>query len=127
MENSNILQKDENRELPVPLIWRDTLKAIANSFVERNFPSSNIKEKLSAFDHKIIIINYGNIDDYPDKLGLLGDATWQTSIYIWDGDYWRVLLDLSDVDGNTTDLVLHLKVRENGNDFLFEPYLIYVP
>jgi len=121
------VEKNMYDERPIPTTWRRPLSQIANAFVEKNFPNVKIADYLGAWRENILSINYSNIDDYPDKLGTLHPNTWKTSICQWEDSYWTVLLDLSDVNGNTTDLVLHLKVTKNSKGYKFEPELIYVP
>lgn len=121
------VEKNMEDELPIPTLWKESLAKIANAFVERNFPNPKISHDLGEWDENILSINYGNIDDYPDKLGPLHTTTWETSIYQWEETYWSIMLDLSDVNGQTTDLVLHLRVKEYEGGFKFEPGLIYVP
>lgn len=121
------VEKNMEDELPIPTLWRESLTKIANAFVMRNFPNSQINPDLGDWRKNILPINYGNIDDYPDELGPLKSTTWETSIYLWEETHWVVLLDLSDINGKTTDLVLHLEVKEQGDGFKFEPGLIYVP
>ena len=121
------VKKDANTELPVPSEWRNVLEQIANAFVENNFPTEPLKSHLGQYRESIIAINQANIKNYPDEIGLLNSKSWDTSCYLWMEDSWDVLLDLSDENGETTDLVLHVTVKENADSFIFEPYLIYVP
>jgi len=68
-----------------------------------------------------------NIDSYPDTLGPLHEKSWESSIYIWDSPYWTVLVDLTDTNGQITDLVLHARIYETDSGYIIEPGLIYVP
>lgn len=124
----NVVLKDEERELPVPSIWRSALKQIVDSFVqERALPTlvdAIIVDPIASDEAKI---SRQNIQDYPDPIGPLAEFSWTTSIYIWMDGYWDVLVDLSTSDGETSDLVLHAKVRESDNQYIIKPGLIYVP
>lgn len=118
------IKKESNQELPIPTEWRSTLETIANAIVDGKSPEGSNIRKL---DPESIDVSLNNIHDYPDKLGSLTAAAWETSTYLWMGSYWEVLLDLSAHDGSTTDLALHLRVFENKDVFEFEPGLVYVP
>lgn len=48
-------------------------------------------------------------------------------MYLWMDGYWQVLVDLSNSDGETSDLVLHVQVFPDGKGYLFQPGLVYVP
>ncbi|WP_428407609.1 DUF7668 domain-containing protein [Hyphococcus sp.] len=126
--NQNVVLKDEERELPVPVIWRSALKQIVDSFVQESEPPTAVDaivvDPIASDEAKI---NRQNIKDYPDPIGPLAEHSWATSIYIWMDGYWDVLVDLSTSYGETSDLVLHAKVRESGNQYIIKPGLIYVP
>lgn len=126
MQNSTV-EKQSDAELPIPSVWRESLKEIVDSFVQDKFPPQNTFIPLGEFDNDIIEINRTNITKYPDKLGPLNPKSWESSIYLWMGGYWEVLVDLSDEFGNTTDLVFHANIKEKGAGFQISPYLIYVP
>ena len=99
----NFVIKDENLELPVPLMWRESLESLANSFVLNKFPLVDAQFKLAKYDTEIITLNFDNISDYPEKLGLLSERSWDTSIFQWVDGYWEVLIDLSNEKGEIDD------------------------
>lgn len=68
-----------------------------------------------------------NIYDYGAQLISLPDAAWQTSVCQWQDGHWVVLVDLFTEDEGASDLVLHVRVYENGSAFVFEVHLVYVP
>ena len=124
MPDEILIKKDAEHELPIPAIWRHELKKIADYFVQKN---AQLPKTVRSLEHDITKINRGNLDDYPDKIILLSEKTWETSIYLWHEHYWQVLLDLTAEGGESSDLVLHLRVYENDDGFEFEVGLIYVP
>ena len=65
--------------------------------------------------------------DYPDTIGRLTEITWVSSVCAWTGNSWEVLVDLSTSDGQVSDLVMHVEIRETGDCYIIEPGLIYVP
>jgi len=38
------------------------------------------------------------IEDYGEQLVPLPEETWETSIYLWQGNYWDVIIDLWTAD-----------------------------
>ncbi len=119
-----LVEKAQDKELPVPIEWRPTLKKIADHFVAGKVP---IGKSIKEIDSERVEYNHRNIRDYPESIGLLTDKTWESSVYIWSNPIWEILLDLSTVKGETSDLVLHLRVRELNGRYEFEPGLVYVP
>ena len=116
--------KDEARELPIPTGWRGSLKLIADAFVSGSKPAG---DGIREIDAKSAQINAANIAAYTEQLGHLRDNAWDTSVYIWMQGYWDALIDLSTIGGERSDLVLHVRVWEIGDQLEFEPGLIYVP
>lgn len=121
------IKKHEYLELPVPTLWRDAIKKLADSFV-LNEPYISTEEILvKSIDRETSEINSSNIKDYPDAIGPLRPVTWDSSIYMWMGNEWEILIDLSTAEGKTSDLVMHLKIKESVEGYIIEPGLIYVP
>ena len=121
------IEKNTDRELPVPTVWRAALTELADSFVLNGFNSSKSTFLSRAIDEDIIKINKSNIENYPDQIGMLIQKSWDTSVYVWTGKDWSVLVDLSTSDGKTSDLVMHTTVREVAGSYKIKAGLIYVP
>lgn len=121
------IEKDDERELPVPTAWRSALKQLADKAVLGTEIKDSSDIEIGKIDSKTALSHRYNVESYPDALGPLNDKSWETSIYIWESPYWAILIDLSDVNGETTDLVLHAKIFETRERFKIEPGLIYVP
>ena len=121
------VEKIEARELPVPTAWRTALKQLSDKATQGTKISALTDIEIGPIDNETKSIHRHNIDGYPDQLGPLSEISWDTSIYIWDSPYWRVLVDLSDENGDTTDLVFHVRVYETTNGYSIEPGLVYVP
>jgi hypothetical protein len=124
MKTMSETEKVEGKEQPVPTGWRLALKTIADAFAEGRIPTGEGIRSVTADTAKI---NFQNIEDYPDATGPPTDASWDSSICVWMGNQWDVLVDLSTVSGERSDLVLHAKVFEVGGGTEIEPGLIYVP
>ena len=121
------ITKQEDVELLVPTEWRASLKNLADFFTIKNPLTSETKISFGPIDKDTIKINRRNLKDYPDSIGQLTSKTWQTSIYTWTGSYWALLVDLINSKGETSDLVMHVKIREAGEHYIIEAGLIYVP
>ncbi len=119
--------KDATNELPIPSVWRIGLKRLADAFVLAQSIKADEYVSVAQIDVQTKDINSANIMAYPDALGPLAEKSWDTSICIWSEDHWKVLVDLSSADGETTDLVLHAIIREDNDRFVVESGLIYVP
>jgi hypothetical protein len=121
------IEKNEEDELPIPTVWREALKRLANALVfdTEYIPVSDILA--TSCNAKTKEIQAYNLETYPDAIGPLTDSTWENSIYRWDAGYWQVLLDLVTKEGEISDLVFHAKVRETESGYVIEPGLIYVP
>lgn len=120
--------KDEDLELPVPNVWRPTLKAIVDSLVRRDsrigvgLPSvtpasaDTTRQCLQAVD------DYGEVALIP-----LPEKAWETSVTRWFGDHWDCLVDLWTEEEGRSDLVLELDVWEDMPGYRFCIHLVYVP
>lgn len=122
-----MVEKDPDNERPIPMAWRTDLKIITDSFVNNATPTALSFVKLTPMDDDSLNISLANIRDYPDEIGLLSEKSWETSIHIWMGRYWDILLDLTDANGGVSDLVLDGKMYEDVEGYIFKPHLIYVP
>ena len=121
------ITKQEDIELSVPTEWREALKVLADFFAFSEPLFQGAKISVAPIDTETIKINRRNIEDYSDAIGPLTDKTWNTSICTWTGSDWAVLLDLTTAKGETSDLVLHCKIREAGNQYVIDAGLVYVP
>ncbi len=68
-----------------------------------------------------------SIADYGAHLVELPEACWASSVCQWMGGYWDVLVDLFTEEEGRSDLVLSLRVREGGGEYLFEVMSVHVP
>ena len=57
----------------------------------------------------------------------LPEETWDSSVCIWMGVRWDALIDLWTSSEGRSDLVLSLRVSEDGSGFKFDVYMVYVP
>ena len=122
-----MLQKDDG-EHPVPEPLRSTFRQIADAFIVGDFQLR---------DHRIAGVRpvdagtaegiASNISAYGDTLAPLNEETWNRSIYCWMDGYWQVLVDLSTSSELVSDLTLHAKLYETGDDLALAIEAVYVP
>ena len=122
-----MLQKDD-AEHPIPVLLHSTFRQIAESFVAGDFqlqghPIARVKPVTR--DTAAWIAD--NISAYGETLAPLRDETWERSVYRWIGGHWEVVVDLTTTAEPVSDLALHAKLYEAGDDFAVELYGVYVP
>lgn len=119
--------KDPNGERPVPSVWRPTFTAIVAAFVDGDFALSAPVAGVAPVSTQDAAFNADYVADYGEVLKPLPAETWETSVYIWQGGWWDVLVDLHTVGEGRSDLVLHTRVYESQGGYRFEDLRIYVP
>jgi predicted component of viral defense system (DUF524 family) len=115
--------KNEDSELPIPNTWRPIIKNIVNGIVEDDFNISGVDPIPEETRNQI----RDYIKSYGATLTDLSDETWSTSICIWMGNQWDVLIDLWTKEEGCSDLVLSLNVTEKEDGYRFNVYMVYVP
>lgn len=125
---SDFPTKNEETELPVPSIWRPVFEAIVACFVAGDWELRNAPSRVqrvlgdAALDLRESVAGYGDV-----SLVRLPPETWDSSVSMWTGAKWDVLVDLWTEQEGRSDLVLHAFVTEAGDDFDFEVHFVYVP
>ncbi|MEU4389759.1 hypothetical protein [Kribbella sp. NPDC023855] len=119
----------EEAQTPVPHAWRDTLGAIVDSFIRGDARIGQDLENVEPISEDRSNACRDNIAAYgPVTLVQLPEATWNTSVAMWQGDHWDCLVDLWTTEEDRSDLILHVDVTEDpATAFRFHPYLVYVP
>jgi hypothetical protein len=119
--------KDDSKERPVPSVWRPVFCEIVKAFVERDYRlragvpgvapvSADTAEQIEEY-----------IQVHGERLVELPDETWDTSVSIWMGNRWDVLVDLWTQREGRSDMVLSAQVSESAAGFAFDVYMVYVP
>jgi len=119
--------KDEDAERPIPTVWRDIIKDIVSAFVQKDYELKSKLDFVESISKSDAAYIENNIDAYGATLVALSDETWNSSVCIWMGDCWDVIVDLWTAEEGRSDLVLRLKVTESKSDFIFKIYMVYVP
>lgn len=119
--------KDEENELPVPTLWRRTFIEVVEAFKDGDFRLLRGVAGLRPISEMEADRIAGNIAAYGEKLISLPDGAWGTSVYLWMGDYWEVLIDLYTLGEGRSDLVLFVDVHEGSRGYCFEVTSVHVP
>jgi hypothetical protein len=124
-----VLPLKEDVETAVPHAWRETLGAIVDSLVQGDVRIGQGIKNVDPLPEDRSKGCHENVEDYGSvTLIRLPDATWESSVAMWQGNRWDCLVDLWTAEEGRSDLVLHLEVFEDPEtDFRFRPYLVYVP
>jgi hypothetical protein len=113
--------------LPVPSLWRQTIRDIVEAFREQDFVLARSVPNVRPVSRSEATRFAEYIEDYGDELAELPDETWETSVCERVADFWDVTVDLYTVNEGHSDMVLELRVRENGSGYVFEVRSVYVP
>ncbi|WP_046350055.1 DUF7668 domain-containing protein [Janthinobacterium sp. B9-8] len=127
MSNVVSVLKDKHGQQPVPSAWRNTFSEIVEAFKDKDFTLARgiaCVRPISVEDAEGIA---DNIQNYGALLISLPEEAWQTSVCQWQEGHWSVMVDLFTESEGASDLVLHVRVYENGSAFVFEVHLVYVP
>jgi hypothetical protein len=119
--------KDAEQERPVPPVWRPVLREVVEA-IRRGDPS------LASAVASVVPVAPETADqireyvtDYGELLVALPQASWKSSVALWMGNWWDVVIDLWTESEGRSDLVLHLRVFEHGTGYRFEVGQVYVP
>ena len=121
------VEKNEENELPIPHIWRPIFKEIINAFVKGDYNLSSEIKNVNPISNETAEQIKEYVEDYGEELVELPNETWNSSVYIYYGDYWNVLIDLYTKEEGLSDLVLNAEIRENNNEYSIDIQLVYVP
>ena len=116
--------KDGERESRVPSVWRATLSSIVDALVKGDEPQLPHVSFRTADTWGHI---KSNLQDYGAHLIGLPEESWDSSVCIWVGEFWEVVVDLYTEEEGRSDLVLQVHVRGDQNGFMYEVILVYVP
>ena len=119
--------RSDPTEHPVLSVWRPVFCEVVRAFVERDYRLGAGIPGVApvAPDTAEQIEEY--IRAYAEVLVPLPEATWETSVSIWMGDHWDVLVDLWTEREGRSDMVLAAQVSETASGFAFQVNLVYVP
>lgn len=118
------IAKNGDHEVQMPQAWRPTLAAIVDALIQGGEPSL---PQVTLQSPHVWIRAQENIRAYGAHLRKLPDESWNSSVCIWYGVFWEVLVDLYTEEEGRSDLVLQVHVYEVGDGYRYEVVLVYVP
>ena len=118
---------DPTEQQPVHPEWRGILRQVADEFANGNY---ELEPGLIGVD-PITSSTVSQIREYIRGYGAtlvpLPEASWDSSVCIWTGKYWDVLVDLWTEEEGRSDLVMHAHVLPSGSAFTVRVHAVYVP
>lgn len=121
------VEKNYENERPIPTVWRSTFSNIVDAFVKKDYSLSRGITDVSSISNETAIHVKEYIQDYGEELTQLSDETWESSMCIWMGSHWDVLIDLWTAGEGRSDLVLGAQVTEKNNKYIIDVGMVYVP
>jgi hypothetical protein len=123
---TQMVSKEEGQNL-VPIVWRDVFVRINECLVFKDFNLSHAPEFVGRLDDERALLIKESVESYVDKLVLLPEETWASSVCQWEGGWWAVLVDLYTENQAPSDLVLSARIYEDRDFFRFQVEAVYVP
>ena len=121
------VEKNEENERSIPTVWRPTFSKVVEAFSRKDYSLSGGIEGVSLVLNETANQIKEYIQDYGEELIQLPDETWDSSVYIWAGSHWNVLIDLWTAGEGRSDLVLNAQVSEEDNRYIIDISMVYVP
>lgn len=121
------VSKDDNMQSAIPSIWMDTFNQIVEAFKGGDFRVSRGVIGVRPVSSEKATIIAENIKAYGARLTSLPEESWETSVCQWMRSYWDVLIDLFTIEEGASDLVLAVRVYEDGETYIFDIQSVYVP
>ena len=119
--------KDEDEQRPIPTAWRPVFREIVKAFVRSDYRLSGGVLGVAPVSAKTAKQIAAYIEDYGEMLVELPEQTWDSSICIWTGNEWDVLIDLWTKGEGRSDLVLSARVSESKAGLVVKIEMVYVP
>lgn len=119
--------KDEIAERPIPSVWRPVIREIVKAFVGHDYQLGIGIPEVTPVSAETATQARDYLQNYGATLIELPDETWSSSVCIWLGNRWDVLIDLWTQSEGRSDLALNLHIVESEEGFVFHVYMVYVP
>lgn len=119
--------KDGTSERPIPTAWRPALRRVVDAFAGGDYAVVDGLDDIETISGETAFHIQSYVRDYGATLKSLPDETWKSSVCIWTGDHWDVLVDLYTEEEGASDLVLSARVTDSENGFRFSIHMVYVP
>jgi hypothetical protein len=126
MDKVVLVLRDEEKQQPIPSMWRQTISEVVDAFRRGNFQLTGVASvrQLSTEDAARIA---RNLEGYGAQLTSLPQEAWETSACQWMRGYWDALIDLYTVEQGASDLALSVRVYEVAQGHEFQVESVHVP
>ncbi|MBP7336676.1 hypothetical protein [Niveispirillum sp.] len=115
------------QELPVPTAWRDVLSLIVERIISKDFEFSKACPAVSDILDEDKSRFIWNIEEYGGALVKPTEQSWGVSFYMYMQIYWIVWVYLPTTEENPSDLVMFVRVYEDGGSYRFDVASVHVP
>ncbi|NHZ39530.1 DUF7668 domain-containing protein [Massilia aquatica] len=112
---------------PIPSAWRSVIRHIVDALAHHDYQLAGGIPGVAPVSANTGMQIQGYIERYGETVVPLPDETWETSVCIWTGHHWDVMIDLWTAQEGCSDLVLALEVHDTGDDVVFYLHMVYVP
>lgn len=119
--------KDDSRAHPIAGAWRPMLGALVRRFAQGDYELAEAVEGVAPIAPDTAQQVREAVEDYGATLIELQEATWDTSVAQWQGDFWDVMVDLWTAEEGPSDLVLQGRITESPSGPRFTLHMVYVP
>ena len=119
--------KDGTSERPVATAWRPAFCHIVDAFVKGDYLLRDGVADVDPIPEETASHIQSYLSDYGATLKSLPDDAWNSSVCIWTGIHWDVLVDLYTNEEEASDLVLCARVTDTSHGFKIVVHLVYVP
>jgi len=119
--------KDGTLERPVATAWRAAFCQVVDAFVEGDYLLRDGVADVDSVPEEAASHIQSYLSDYGATLKSLPDETWNSSVCIWTGSHWDVLVDLYTNEEGASDLVLSARVTDTSHGFKIAVHMVYVP
>lgn len=127
LETTVAVLKDAEKQSPIPVAWRPIICALVSALAKGDYALESGAPGIEAVSRETATQVASYIADYGEVLTDLSEEAWQSSVCIWMGDWWDVLVDLWTESEGRSDLVLSARVFESGQGYSVEMRGVYVP
>lgn len=118
---------DDQTQQAVPTAWRYVLRSIADALAKQDYRLVGRIPGVDPVSSELAEHIRNSVHDYGATLVELSDQTWESSVCMWYGTHWDVLVDLWTIEEGRSDLVLNARVIETPSGFRYTVHMVYVP
>ena len=127
MEPNAPAVKDAENQHPIPTAWRPTICAMVSALAKGDYIIECGVSGVTPVSRKTAAQIQSYIAGYGEVLTELSEETWESSVCIWMGSWWEVIVDLWTESEGRSDLIISARVREASDGYSFEMQRVYVP